>query len=176
MVRFASLLIVCALVLSVSVWAEDPPRAEVFGGYQYFRLNSGVSGVGGVNLNGWNAAFDGFFSKHVGISADFSGAYGSPFGVSVKAHTFMFGPIVRFPLSERVTPFVHALGGGVHTSAGFGGFSAAETDGAWAAGGGLDVGVKHFNVRIGQFDFLQTRIGSQSQNNFRYSAGVVFRF
>jgi hypothetical protein len=176
MIRFASLLVLLALVLSVSVWAEDPPRAEVFGGYQYTRLNSGVSGVGGFNLNGWDAAFDGYFTKHLGVTADFSGAYGSPFGVSVKAHTFMFGPIVRFPLSDRLTPFVHALGGGVHTSAGLGGGSASETDGVWAIGGGLDVGVKRFAIRVGQFDYLQTRIGGQTQNDFRYSAGVVFRF
>jgi hypothetical protein len=33
---------------SLSVVAQDFPKAEIFGGYQYSRQNS-------TNLNGWNA-------------------------------------------------------------------------------------------------------------------------
>ena len=70
-------------------------RAEVFGGYQYLRLNTGVPGVDSINLNGWNASLSGFFNDYLGATADFGGAYGSPFSVNTKLHTFMFGPVVR---------------------------------------------------------------------------------
>jgi hypothetical protein len=32
------------------------------------------------------------------------------------------------------------------------------------------------SIRLGQLDYLQTRIANNSQNNFRYSAGIVLRF
>jgi peptidoglycan-associated lipoprotein len=89
----------------------------------------------------------------------------------------MFGPSVRFPNSSRVTPFGHALFGGRRTTLSASGLSGSETDFTWAAGGGFDVGVtKHVGVRLAQADFLQTRIAGQSQNHFRYSAGLVLKF
>jgi hypothetical protein len=46
-----------------------------------------------------------------------------------------------------------------------------------AFGGGLDYNLnRKFAVRVGQFDYLPTRFGGETQNNFRYSAGVVVRF
>lgn len=158
------------------------PRGD-FSGYQYFRANTGlnVSGIDNVNLNGWNASATAFFHQYVGVTADFSGSYGTPSvlgtGVDTKFHTYMFGPTVRYPNSSRITPFAHALFGGGHTSASALGTSGSSTDFTWALGGGLDVGVsRQFAVRVAQADFLQTRIGGTGQNNFRYSAGVVFRF
>ena len=48
---------------------------------------------------------------------------------------------------------------------------------AWAAGGGLDVNASsHLAIRLGQFDFLQSHISNLTQNNFRYSVGIVFKF
>jgi hypothetical protein len=46
-----------------------------------------------------------------------------------------------------------------------------------AFGGGADVTLnKTFAVRVGQFDYLMTRFGGDSQNNVRFSTGVVFKF
>jgi len=54
------------------------------------------------------------------------------------------------------------------------GFS--ETAFAWAIGGGVDWNLKErLAIRLGQFDYLPTYFGSTTQNNIRYSAGVVFR-
>jgi len=176
MLRFVGLVTSLLLVLACFSVAQEP-KAEIFGGYQYTRIDTGISGVDGINLNGWNASLSGYFTKHFGISADFSGAYGSPFGVSTKVHTFMFGPIVHFPNSSKITPFAHVLFGGAHGSASAGGFGGGDTDFAWAAGGGLDANLNHrFAVRMAQFDFLQSRFGGDSQNNFRYSAGIVLKF
>jgi opacity protein-like surface antigen len=177
MFRFLGLVISILLVFSLIAVGQDNPKAEIFGGYQYTRVNPGVSGVDSINLNGWNASVSGYFTKHLGVSGDFSGAYGSPFGVSTKVHTFMFGPIVHFPNRSKITPFAHALFGGAHISASAFGFSGGETDFAWAAGGGLDANLSsRLSVRLAQADFLQTRFGGDSQNNFRYSAGIIFKF
>ena len=176
MFRFLGLVISLLLVCSLIAVGQDNPKAEIFGGYQYTRVNPG-QGIDSINLNGWNASVSGYFTKYLGISGDFSGAYGSPFGVSTKVHSFMFGPIVHFPNSSKITPFAHALFGGAHISADAFGFSAGETDFAWAAGGGLDANLSsRFSVRLAQADFLQTRFGGVNQNNFRYSAGIVFKF
>lgn len=173
------LVLVCA-VLSVSclsVYSQETSKAEVFGGYQYLRVNSGIQEADSVNLNGWNAALSGYFTRNLGVTADFSGTYGTPFGVDTKLYTFMFGPTVRFPNASRVTPFAHALFGGGRFSLSGAGLSGSETDFTWAAGGGVDVGVsQHLGVRLAQADFLQTRVAGNSQNHFRFSAGIVFKF
>jgi opacity protein-like surface antigen len=177
--------VVCAvLLLSLVAFGRErgeAPKAEIFGGYQYFHANSGVSGLSGFNLNGWNASASGFFSRNLGVTADFSGSYGTPsvLGVGVKTnfHTFLFGPTVRVPNSSRLTPFAHVLFGGGRLSGSAFGVSASSTDFTWAAGGGVDVNLsRNFAIRLGQADFLQTRVAGSSQNNFRYSTGIVLKF
>ena len=55
--------------------------------------------------------------------------------------------------------------------------SASESAFAMAFGGGLDYNLnKNFAVRVGQFDYLPTRFGDATQNNFRYSTGIVLKF
>jgi opacity protein-like surface antigen len=182
MYRIAGVALV-AVLLSCQALAADAPKVEVFGGFQYFRANSGldVSGIDNFNLNGWNASLSGYFNRFLGVTADFSGAYGSPevLGVPIhtKIHTFMFGPVLRLTNPTRLTPFVHALGGGAHISADASGSSGSETDATWAVGGGLDLDMAPLlAIRLAQVDYLQTRIGGTNQNNFRYSAGVVLKF
>ncbi len=160
---------------SLTVIAQDHSKAEVFGGYQWTSVDGG-SGADRVNANGWNAALTGYFNKNFGITADIAGAYKSEFGVDAKVHSFMFGPTFRFE-GEKATPFVHALFGAAHASAGFEGLSASENSFAYALGGGVDVNAtKKVAFRIAQFDYLGTHFASENQKNFRYSAGIVFKF
>jgi opacity protein-like surface antigen len=177
------LVLICAglSLFSLAAFGQEDAKAEIFGGYQYLHANTGVSGVSSLNLNGWNAALSGYFNRNLGITADFSGTYGTPtvLGVGVKTHlyTFMFGPVVRVPNSSRLTPFAHALFGGGRISGSALGVSLSETDFTWAAGGGVDANVTpHVAVRLAQADFLQIRSSGDSQNSFRYSAGIVFKF
>jgi opacity protein-like surface antigen len=174
---------VCLLLLALPLvsHAQDNAKAEVFGGYQYLHANSGVSGVSSLNLNGWNAAVNGYFTHNLGVTADFSGTYGTPsvlgVGVKTRFYTFLFGPVVRFPISSRLTPFGHVLFGGGHISGEAMGASASETDFTWAAGGGLDANLnRSFAVRLAQADFVQIHSSGQTQNSFRFSAGVVLKF
>jgi len=180
MYRIAGVVVLAAL-LSCQALAADAPKVEVFGGFQYLRASTGVSGIDDFNLNGWNASLSGYFNRFLGVTADFSGAYGSPevLGVPIhtKVHTFMFGPVLRLPNPTHLTPFVHALGGGAHFSADVSGSGGSETDAAWAVGGGLDLDMARiFAIRLAQVDYLQTRAGGTNQNNFRYSAGIVIKF
>ena len=174
MLRKLAFLIAVLSVFSLMAYAQEAPKAEIFGGYQYAHINSGVSGAPSFNFNGWDASVSGFFTRNVGITGDFSGNYGTVSSVSTKIYTYLFGPTVRFS-NSRVSPFVHGLFGGAHVSGGSG--VGSDSGFAWAAGGGLDVNASsHVAVRLGQFDFLQSRISNLTQNNFRYSVGIVFRF
>jgi hypothetical protein len=65
-------------LISVPLMAQDYPKSEVFGGYQYLHLG-GISSGGvtsdGQSFNGWNASLTGNFSKHFGVAGDFGGGY-----------------------------------------------------------------------------------------------------
>lgn len=169
---------ICMLVLASCIFmvAQDSDtKAEVFGGYQWTSVDFG-SGVSRQNFNGFDGAVTGYFNKNVGITADFSGNYKTIEGASTKIYTYTFGPTFRVPM-DKATPFVHALFGGAHAAAGFEGASASSSGFAYAFGGGLDVNAsKNVAIRIAQFDYFGTRIESTTQNNFRYSAGIVFKF
>jgi len=173
------------MIVSAFAVAQEIPKAQIFGGYQYLHASSGVSGVNGFNLNGWNTSASGYLNRYFGITGDFSGSYGTPtfsgVGVNTKLYTYMFGPVVRAGGDRPLQPFAHALFGGAHIngSVNSGGVSGSASDSgfAWAAGGGLDYkAAPRFAIRLGEFDFLQTRISSTNQNNFRYSGGVIWRF
>lgn len=186
MTRTIALLSLSALLmLCVSSLAQEAPKAEIFGGYQFTHANSGVSGIDNFNLNGWDAAVSGYFNHYLGVTGDFSGTYGTPqvLGVDVHTHlyTYMFGPTLRLANQSPLQPFARVLFGGAHisgsVSSGQASASTSDSGFSWAAGGGIDYkAAPLISIRLAQFDFLQTHISGDSQNNFRYSAGVVLRF
>jgi hypothetical protein len=107
--------------------------------------------------------------------------------------TYMFGPVVKVPIS-KVTPFGEILFGGSNSNgyfslsrsidAGGGSIAAAPTQHPFtmAVGGGLDIQLStHFALRPIEVDYLLTRYSNpitnvNNQNNFRYLAGVIYRF
>lgn len=115
------------------------------------------------------------------------------FSSNANMFTYQFGPVVRIPM-HSVTVFGETLFGGSNTNgyaniekainAGGGTLNISGTQHPFsmAVGGGLDVNVsKSFAVRVGEFDYFLTRYtnpitSTNNQNNFRYLAGVVFRF
>lgn len=158
-------------LFAFSAFAQDTHRAEVFGGYQYTRLE------GGVNANGWNAAVTGNLSDHFGVTADFSGAYATVSGVNFKTYSYAVGPVVYLSPTDKFRPFAHVLIGGFHTSAGFAGISASTNGFTTMAGGGLDVGGGHLAWRVVQADWvLYHAEGSTSKKNVRVSTGIILRF
>jgi opacity protein-like surface antigen len=163
------------------------PKAELFGGYSYFRANPD-----GINLNGWNASVTANITNWFGVEGDFSGHYGSPriYGfevpfVDVSSHTFMAGPKLTYR-ANTVAPFAHLLIGAARASTGAFGYSLSDTALATVVGGGIDINVsKSLAIRAIQADYLMTRFqtGPQiafsgfddRQNNFRLSAGLVLK-
>ncbi len=182
-------LIVLVALISVPVMAQDTPKAEVFGGYQYTRLNNvGGSGVD-INANGWDGAVTGYFNKYFGVTGDFSGSYktfsqtiqGVSVNVPVRIYTYSGGPVIAYR-EGKINPFVHALFGGVHVSAKASAagqsVSVSENGFTTMVGGGVDAQLnKAVAVRLAQFDWVYYHISGESfSNNFRLSTGIVFRF
>jgi opacity protein-like surface antigen len=181
----AAVLVFMALVLPVSVIAQDSPKTELFGGYSYSRIE-------GAGLNGWNASIAQDLTRHFGIVADFGGNYKSESetvsGVNASArarlYSFMFGPRFYSRFSERWTPFAHALFGATHASikatGSTGGTSVSLSDSdtafSMAYGGGIDYQVsRSLAVRLVQADYMILRSGGENTNGARISTGIVFR-
>lgn len=190
------LFVLAALVVlfSGAALAQDHPKAELFGGYSYGRINPGQD-VAGINLNGWHASIAGNVNNWFGIAGDFSGHYGSPritfpgvpgpvtIKVDTRVHTYLFGPRFSYRNNEKVTPFAHVLFGGASIRGSAFGVGASESAFAVAFGGGVDVKINdNVAFRVGQFDYLLTRFDgpasgtTSNQHNFRLSTGIVFRF
>lgn len=157
--RRSILLLAILGMLGMSAAAQ---RVELYGGAQFSHLEPAFNGAG------WDASLTGNFKHVLGITADFSGAYGR----DLHAYTYTFGPVftARLPV---VQPFVHALFGGITVSDG-----ASTTGFAMYLGGGLDIGLrKGIGIRLIQADWLSTRDSGVTFNkNVRASAGIVLKF
>lgn len=206
--KLASLISAGMILLAGFASAQANPHGGFFVGYSLERVSacgapgdtfltcSGFIETGTsspANYNGWEASATGFVYKFVGITADFTGHYGTTTingnglpSASVSRFSFMAGPVVALR-RPGFQPFVHALFGGVFNR--FGTFVTGEdmanvpnyTKFAWAIGGGLDVNIHgHWAVRVGQFDFeriaVPAAVGSYTPvNGFRFSTGLIFR-
>jgi outer membrane protein with beta-barrel domain len=155
------------LCVLASLPAQAQDKVEVFGGYSFLHFNTSPS----ANLNGWEVSGQYKFTDWLGGVADIDGHYGSIGGLSTSTYTYLFGPQVSWP--ARVSPFGHLLLGGAHNStAGFG-----ISSFSMALGGGIDTRITdRFYWRIFQGDYLLTQFRGGSQNNFRFSTGIVIRF
>jgi len=169
--------------------AQNTPKLEVFGGYQY--LHWDLSGSA-LNMNGFDASATYNFNRWLGMTADISGAYngntpnaGGP-GGTTHIYNYMFGPTI-YPFGHRrITMFVHGLAGDGHMhiylppAGGSPSLTLTDTSFVYAAGGGFDLRItRHIAVRLFQGDYEQTQFlqddGFPAQKNIRLAAGIVFR-
>ena len=161
---------VTALVVfcAIGSWAQYDSKVDVFGGYSFVHSDPGLSLASG-NASGWEASLTYNWNKWLALKADVDGHY----CCDQSMHNFLFGP--QFNLGHgKLKPFVHGLVGASHGTS-TGGFS--DTVLGFAAGGGLDLKwTDRISVRLVQADYLGTRYGDATQNNFRLSAGIVFHF
>lgn len=174
-------------LLPLAAVAQDTPKAEVYGGYQFLRTVE--EGVDGLNFHGFLASVEGNLNQNVGIVGEVGyGRNGESIGTvdaSLDQIVFMAGP--RFSVrTEKVRVFAHALfgadriGGALSFSDEGASFDASGsmTKFAMAFGGGLDLAVNEsISVRPVQFDFIPTNIGEGAGwlNQVRYSGGIVFK-
>jgi len=189
------ILIALLLLIALPLRGQDSyPTGEVFGGYSF---SHGSADSVGHNLNGWGASFSGAGTRYFGMTADFSGTYGSgtyiPFCFApaivvpvppgcptetqnLSAYHFLFGP--RFTLrTQRATPFAEALFGVSSLRQEKAG---TRTGFAMGFGGGVDVPLtEHFAYRVFQVDYIPARkpngLGGWDYE-FRVQTGIVFTF
>ena len=199
-----SAILICFLLVASCAIAQVPTKGNIFVGYSYGRVNFSAPvgpADGGAtvfanpsNLNGWNGSLEGKILPFVGIVADLSGYYGSPGFTSecgfipictpttgratARVYNVLFGPRVSVSVG-KITPFAHALVGFGHvseTASAPVSFSNSASSFAEAFGGGIDYKlIRGIGWRV-QADFLQSHFFSNSQSNFRFSTGLVFRF
>jgi opacity protein-like surface antigen len=124
MKRF-SVLPALVLVLATVVVSQEVPKAEVYLGYSYTRVNP-VPGVDSINSNGGIGAFQYNLNKNFGIVAELGGSsngnitgFGLDFPGDQTQFSYLFGPRFTVNKTGRFSPFVHYLLGGVHNHRSF---------------------------------------------------------
>jgi opacity protein-like surface antigen len=198
-----SLVVLLIALCAAPVLAQDYPKAEVFGGYQFLRAESADIVTGGsANFNGWDASATANLNKWFGVEGDFSGSYKTQsvndplvgnIDFSLRDYAYMFGPVVKMRQNERFEPFAHALFGGNHLTArgsqGSVSVSVSANGYAIALGGGVDAKLSHrLALRLVQVDWVTLHIGDvtvpdfgtvsggTTKKNVRIVTGIVFRF
>jgi outer membrane immunogenic protein len=165
-----ALLAVIAFVLPVKA-QQEIPKADVYVGYDFARVNAAGSSF---NFNGGSGQFAYNVNNWLGAVGDLGGYYTSN-GFHAGIISYLFGPRVNLRGHGRVTPFAQVLLGGARSID-----ISSQNTFAMTVGGGVDFQVsEHFAIRPAQAEYFLTKFtdgASNRQNNFRYSAGVVFRF
>src|SRR3989442_4411017 len=137
------------LILALPALAQESPSApaaELYAGYAYGRLNTGLVTANDHqhNLNGWNAQVAANLNHWLGLVFDYSGYTGTPIvaggPVDQRIQAFMGGPRVTWRGHGRWNPYVHTLFGATRIHA--------------FAGGGLGPGTPVF-LALGRGAFCQ---------------------
>src|SRR6201998_3598512 len=170
----------------------------------HYSQGHSLNGGGGSVVFNWNeylgirADLQGYGSNTTGFNIPANATFPDGLHGNVQGNlfTYLFGPQLKVR-AHKVEPFGSLLFGGAHSNVygnafktlcqpivGGCAFSKAPAGDAFAMdfGGGIDIPVhKHVAIRPAEFDYLLTRFhnpftGDNNQNNFRYSAGIVFAF
>jgi len=191
--------LMCLLALSMlfGFTASAQDKADAFLGYSYVRQTYG-NGINSFNLNGGVGQIAAYPTSWFGLVGEVgvytpgtvtvtSGSTTSTFNPGGEDISYLFGPRISFRHGP-LQPYVQGLFGGYYTSAGLQAIlrstsgAASANSFAMALGGGLDLKLSHhFAIRLAQVDYFLTRLPnpaavSFTQNNFRYSGGIVYRF
>lgn len=186
-ILFSAILCLPMLSFAQQETNQVATRGTLFGGYSLLHSSNdlGSTSIGSSNFNlggslgGWEAQGTYNFTRHFGVTADFSGnskqlagfsALGFSAGTREHMYDMLFGPTVTGYFGKS-SVFGHALFGVALSSlnAGVtapivGGFSApldSSNAFAMAFGGGLDIGLsRHFAIRAAQVDFIRTNFNT----------------
>jgi len=164
------------------------PKVEAGLNYSFTRVNP-PAGFGAYNANGGFGDVEYNVNKFFGAVADLGANYaGTVNGLPYNNTSFeyLFGPRINLR-HARWNPYVQALFGGQRFSNGWNPAffdprtGTSQNNFAMSFGGGLNYVVNdHLALRPFQLDYVGTRLKPASagytQNDLRYSAGIVFRF
>jgi hypothetical protein len=148
-----------------------PKLDNAFAGYSYVRANDQFVGV---NMNGGSAQVAIDLYRMFDAVADFGAYTGNSSVFDGKLYSLLLGPRVTLR-REKFSPFGQLLFGGSDLSV----KALATTRFATTVGGGVDYTLSHhFSIRPIQAEYYRTafNLANNRQNNFRYSAGLVYRF
>jgi hypothetical protein len=170
-------------------------KYDLYGGFAFSHFNSGPSLVAGTNLGGPDVQGSLWFSNWLGVTANVRAYFGTQgvkpnalgiHGPFVYEYQFMGGPSFRGPRNQHAALNFHVLAGGAYgvfdsaldpgqTPAQFGMFNNGLAF-ATAIGGSADLNrSQRIALRISP-DYLLTRFGGVSQNEFAISVGILYRF
>lgn len=179
---------------SLPAMAQDLTKYEFDAAYVYRSYN--VPYTSRLSLDGWGATIMWNVLPRISAIGDFTGTYrfqGSNGDTSL--YSFALGPRVYPFHHPKVALYVQGMAGGAYLRTSFpaqNGFLASSVSSvALSLSGGVGVEAKikrRISIRLIEGDFEQTRFTSNyasststtttvpKQNNFRISAGVIFRF
>lgn len=178
-------ILIAATAAAAMAQEATVPVAEVGMNFSATTINPGA-GASLIAAPGGSGTFVYNLNKYVGAVADL-GAYhnASDLNFNPTMFTYLFGPRLTFRKS-RVSPYVQTLFGGARLWTNFAdpvtGLTAPQNGFAAAFGGGMDLRITdHVTAKPFQVEYLMTRLTnpwatSGTQNNVRYSAGIVFTF
>jgi hypothetical protein len=151
--------------------AQLLPSGNVYVGAAYA---DSVDVVNRYTFRGWNASAEDIpFPRYsyLGVVLDGSGVYRT----GVQQYNMVLGPRISRTYGKW-RPFVQVMGGVQRSASG----GMTHYIGAEDAGAGVDrkfqfLFLKNFSWRL-QFDYVRTHLFSATQNDFRGSTGLVWRF
>ena len=184
--------VMAVIAIAATASAQDYRKSEIYGTYSL--LITDIDVLDDETLHGYGLGYQYNAAKWLGLVAEFTSNHGASGPIQVpgriilevdtRVNALLFGPRVSYR-TRPVTAFGHYLIGiGNDKVAYDNGPSFSNTELAMTVGGGLDINVSdNFAIRAGQFDYLSIHSdlplnagGSSWFRNFRYQAGVVFKF
>jgi hypothetical protein len=190
-------LAIALALLSIPSFAQEIyyPKVEAFGGFSISSVavsstdpTTGLTSSLRQSFMGWQGSVNGNLTHHLAIVGDFGGQYKTVAGIPMNSYQFLFGPRIAFR-GPRITPFVHAMFGGVKE--GVGSFSLTDpisgltittpsvssTGLGMGMGGGIDVNLNdRLALRVPQFDWTPMHIGGIWEKNvIRIGIGLVVK-
>jgi len=159
----------CLTLFSIPMSAQLIPSGNVYAGVSYGRFTNPVPPR--QSYRGWNGSAEAIpFARfsHFGLVLDASGYYRT----NLTNYNFLFGPRLATTYGKW-RPFVQAMGGIRRVNSSGNIYNPVAID----IGGGADYKLpfRNFSWRL-QGDYMHTRYLSATQNDFRASTGIVWRF
>jgi opacity protein-like surface antigen len=153
---------------------EDIYRWDLAIGYEFFHFHSAPFSA---NLNGFHTDLTYNLNNWFGLEGSVVSAFGGSVfsGETVKSVLYTAGGRINAgPSRRRLTPWAHALIGGIHM------FPQVAGEGrngfALQLGGGADWAYSSRIAFRAEADYVRTMLYSSSQNNFQIGIGAVVHF
>ena len=173
---------------------------EGYVGAGYLRFRPGTT-LQHVNEYDWNGGFTRYFNERLGVTIDGRGYYGTPFiepiqlqnagqnsnltKPTISQYAALIGPTYRFYMQPKFSVSIRVMGGyaqgnftgDTNGSGNLGGLLYPDGP-TYAASGGI---IAEYNLSPGLGlrvapEYYLTGFGSSIQNNWGYTAGIVYRF